>query len=489
MRLPKNRLVRFALYAISVVVILVAIDLVLIRVYARVHPGPDTTVLTTPTLPDNRVDYLAAIIEPYAAGVTRENNAAIPFIEAFGTKQIILQRYRKSISATLGLMPTPDDAHYVRFDEYYKSQHPGTDVKPPDIDPLAEQPWRAEDHPDAVAWLQRNAPYIDLLHQASLRPRYYYPYGDDPRPDALFGLLLPDMNFARETIDVFLTRAMLRAGTGDAAGAIDDLLTAHRFVALFEQSPISIAHQIAAHGDAAASRAARGLSTHLDGSQLRALADTLDRLPPIAPIAPVFDREVRFMYLDALQYISRQNPKQAIATLSSFVSPSAQSDDWELIARNCFPIDYNAHLRAVNGFFDRLVAALNEPTYPARWAAVGRVVESVDSLPYLLRTTAFLNRENVDRTMKAAGAPDLAAAQRTLTRIAVALARYKADAGHFPPSLADLASKYLPTVPADPYTLKPFSYQPTPTGYTLTCAGPNMADDSGKGDDLVVSVP
>ena len=55
MRLPKNRLARFALYVVSVGIIAVAVDLLLIRVYARVHPGPDTTVLASPTLPDGRV--------------------------------------------------------------------------------------------------------------------------------------------------------------------------------------------------------------------------------------------------------------------------------------------------------------------------------------------------------------------------------------------------------------------------------------------------
>jgi hypothetical protein len=271
---------------------------------------------------------------------------------------------------------------------------------------------------------------------------------------------------------------------------MEDVLTARRFVALFSQSPMSVAHNVAYYGDMAVSRAARALAARLStAADLRSLAEALDRLPPLAPIADIYDRQERFMHLDSLQYISRLDPKRAIRALDAYVDPSSRSRGWSLEIRGYFPIDYDAHMRALNGFVDRLVAALNEPTYPARQAAIARWKASTGSLPLLLRTAAFLPDANVDIMLRPARLLDRANAERDLTRVAIALDRHKIDTGHYPASLDELAPKYLPQVPADLYTLKPFIYQVTSAGYTLASAGPNMADDGGKGDDLVVSAP
>ena len=42
-----------------------------------------------------------------------------------------------------------------------------------------------------------------------------------------------------------------------------------------------------------------------------------------------------------------------------------------------------------------------------------------------------------------------------LTQMRAAIARYRADNGSYPPSLAALTPHYLPSVPADPFTQQP----------------------------------
>lgn len=44
--------------------------------------------------------------------------------------------------------------------------------------------------------------------------------------------------------------------------------------------------------------------------------------------------------------------------------------------------------------------------------------------------------------------------QQTLSGMRAAIAKYRADRGHYPPSLEALVPQYLATVPADPFTRK-----------------------------------
>ena len=81
-------------------------------------------------------------------------------------------------------------------------------------------------------------------------------------------------------------------------------------------------------------------------------------------------------------------------------------------------------------------------------------------------------------------------------QVAFALAAYRADSGHFPTNLADLAPKYLTTIPCDLFSGKPLIYRPTADGYLLYSVGLNGADDGGRfhddnppGDDIGVRMP
>jgi hypothetical protein len=67
--------------------------------------GQDTTVLDGPLAPDGLVDFVTAFDQRLSAGVTPENNTAIPLLEAFGPARIP-DEYRTRFFAALGC-PTP----------------------------------------------------------------------------------------------------------------------------------------------------------------------------------------------------------------------------------------------------------------------------------------------------------------------------------------------------------------------------------------------
>ncbi len=75
------------------------------------------------------------------------------------------------------------------------------------------------------------------------------------------------------------------------------------------------------------------------------------------------------------------------------------------------------------------------------------------------------------------------------------------NTGKYPAKLADLAPKYLATVPDDLFSGKPLVYQPAKEGYLFYSVGVNGTDDggqlltdpgdpaTGRGDDLGVRMP
>ncbi|MHB1768237.1 MAG: hypothetical protein ACYCUV_10355 [Phycisphaerae bacterium] len=60
---------------------------------------------------------------------------------------------------------------------------------------------------------------------------------------------------------------------------------------------------------------------------------------------------------------------------------------------------------------------------------------------------------------------------RRLDMLTTAIAVYRDDHRVFPARLAQLAPKYLPTIPRDPFTGKPFRYVAGPTGCTISSPG------------------
>jgi hypothetical protein len=93
---------------------------------------------------------------------------------------------------------------------------------------------------------------------------------------------------------------------------------------------------------------------------------------------------------------------------------------------------------------------------------------------------------------------------RDLTKLAFALAAYRADHGSYPARLADLAPKYVREVPKDVFNDAELHYRREGKGYCLYSVGHNGKDDGGKGivngnrndesmkkdwDDMVIRVP
>ena len=70
--------------------------------------------------------------------------------------------------------------------------------------------------------------------------------------------------------------------------------------------------------------------------------------------------------------------------------------------------------------------------------------------------------------------------QFELTKLAFALAAYRADHGSYPAKLADLKPKYVAEVPQDIFSAAELHYKPDGAGYLLYSVGVNGKDDGGR---------
>jgi hypothetical protein len=157
----------------------------------------------------------------------------------------------------------------------------------------------------------------------------------------------------------------------------------------------------------------------------------------------------------------------------------------------------------INDSFDRCVAVANMPPGVARRSAVHELEAELDdarkkgdadsvinqfrsfsSLPPDERSPVFASVMISLMTPSISGSlasQDRATTSLEMTRIAAALAIYRAERGQFPASLEDLVPAVLPTLPVDAFNAEPFVYRREGSGYFLYSLGANGLDDSGIG--------
>jgi hypothetical protein len=160
-------------------------------------------------------------------------------------------------------------------------------------------------------------------------------------------------------------------------------------------------------------------------------------------------------------------------------------------------INWNVALRKANEYMDRYAAALRMPNAPARDAAMSKIAADVTQ-PGEGLTASDILRAAVNPTARdaivAAPAlflllPDVQNAVQNQdganndlqrTRLAAALAVYRAEKGQYPPTLGALVPDCIDKLPVDSLHGLPYAYQRIDSGYLLYSFGPNGIDDGGS---------
>ncbi|MBX9626053.1 MAG: hypothetical protein K2X82_19810 [Gemmataceae bacterium] len=474
--------------------------------------GPDTTVVDGPLLPTGQIDYIAALNDRLAKGVTPETNAAVLLWQALGPTPPDRHRVPPGFFDRLGMpAPPPVGRYYVTHPMFRDRQ-----VGPPHPSAAAyRQPWTTDEFPDVANWLDDNAEPLALVAEAAKRPAYYSPQLLIPSPKESPGLVhtrLPTTQLCRELAAAFAARAMLRCREGETADAWQDLLTCHRIGRMIGRGGAPIDALVAFAIEQVACQADLAFIEHTKPGpdQVRSYLRDLAGLPPLPDVAAKVGLAERFMMLDFVMLTDRYG-------LAHFRGFAKDGEDFfaNLVLDGA---DWDPALRTANGWIDRFVAVLRRPTRAERTEAFELAVADLVELkarasqPDALARRLAAGIEPARAKGEAIGdiivslmlpaigkvqvASDLAHQAHANVTVAFALAAYRHDHGKHPAALADLAPKYLAAVPGDLFSGGPLVYKPEKDGYLLSSVGPDGEDDHGRGpgddppgDDLAVRMP
>jgi hypothetical protein len=464
--------------------------------------GRDTTRITGPLREDGTVDYLAAINEQYSKGVTKDNNAAVPFLQALDPSTLD-KRCRNVIFSQLGLrvelLPGP----------FLKTSYDG-DFK--EYEDVIAGPWSAKDHPKLAKWIRDNETPLKVFLSGLDRPRYFAPLWIEND-----GEMMANCKFLQLTSYLAIGRMLnIRANLALSEGRFQDaraeILHAYRLGHLLEQDSTLIGRMVAISCGTLADLEVQRIAPTLDANAAKTLQADIRQLPPVAPITPLIDAAERYYALDIFQSLAT-NPQEVrdwadqtnfvMAPLkASMTSTPALDDlfdfqftDWTQMADLAPAVDWNQILIEVNNRRDHVVEFLRSSDPESRRKRMAKLKQDkkADLKPVPKssakaeeKTTWVLDwvrkeESGTERTLlRCNPMVDKYLARRDLSIVALALTMYKADKGKYPSKLSELAPDYLQVLPPDIFSGKDMIYRPEGKGYILYSVGENGIDDGGR---------
>jgi hypothetical protein len=298
--------------------------------------------------------------------------------------------------------------------------------------------------------------------------------------DSLIGAMLPDTQNMREAARCLSTRAMRHIGENRLKDAWSDLMAIHRLARLTSQSPTLVGQFVAM---SLSNTACEGTLVLLGNKQVKAelarqIYSDLAGLSEFSGINNCLDNWERLSALDFVLYAKRYG-------LSALWDKPTNGPN----VSKLMTIDWNASLRQVNRWYDRLVTTTRLPTREAKKLALAKFeadlsTEAVRAHEPVSLVSAFFSLERrskmvgtiIASTMMSNLNSEVFAEDRfnttlQMTRVATALAIYRAEHGDYPKKLGELTPKALEKLPVDVYNAKPFLYERLSEGYLLYCAG------------------
>jgi hypothetical protein len=512
--------------------------LLLAFLYQLFGPNPpivvsrETTYITEPLMDDGLPDYERYTLGQLRAGITPENNAAALLWRAVGpgkldasqcavvTKELGLDAAPSLNSA---LVPVSDKANLAHVVEWLRQKEAAASPKITDspssgesteietetftsdeafddradkiITDSAKQAWTSGQIPPLAIWVTNNKVPLDLLVEASRRPRCYFPYLSllNGENEMLFAMENAANQNLRDAAKSLVTRAMCQTGEKRFDEAWQDLLATHRIGRLIAQAPNEVEQVVGIGVD---SSARDGTLALLDGQDLtpeqsREIQRDLASLDDFHSLADTLSSNERLAYLDAITQI-------AVRKKTDWLDVDV---DLSLFTR--FSVDWNVSLQKGNQLFDRLAAAARLPDHAARRQALSDLdAERAELSSHLLSTKGGVlavaisparRSDAVAQSMLILFGPasrafceaeDRANTLLRMERLAAALAIHRAERGAYPEKLDDLLPGILSKLPVDLYQAKPFIYKRTDKGYLLYTTGENGVDDGGSNEQM-----
>lgn len=489
--------------------------LVCLFLFQLIGPSPSiiiskqTTYITDPLLPSGNPNYEEYIRGKLREGFTPENNAAVLLFEALWPSELDPGQY-KAVVRELGLKEIPSaefamksphgDANRKRVADWMPQ--PSQDdldrglSAEPDlvINAAAEHPWTSAQIPPLAAWVKENEAPLDLIVEASRRPRYYSPSPTliDDQHDMLISMMLPGVQAVRDGVRGLNLRAMQHIGENRQDKAWQDVLAMYRLSNLVAQGSTLVEQLVAIAIRSIAFRATDALlsSEQLPKELAQQIQKDLDAIPPLANVATCVDQMERLCGLDAIIHLKMHGLSQ--------LSALTDGGNTERSPVDFLSVDWNVALRKLNQAYDEATAAMKLPPGDERQQALARFESNMVTDQSSVKQPSRLFAAIISRSARSdvAGSiiqglmlPALTAAvaaeERTnsmlsLAKVEAALTVYRAEHGAYPEKLDELVPGTLAKFPVDIFHGKPLVYKRVDQGYLLYSLGLNAQDDGGS---------
>jgi len=480
--------------------------------------GKDTTYVIGPFDKYGYIDYEVALNAELSKDIIPDKNANVLLVQALGPAPEGGDGMPPAYYKWLEMPILPKEGEYFVGQGKFLNSHLGLTMAQREAfyeaqGRATQRPWEAKDCPPLAEWLKLNEKPMAIVLEAVKRPQYFNPLvsrRQEGESSNLIGSLLPTVQKCRELATAFTTRAMLRLKEGKFDAAWQDILACHRLGRLLTRGVTLIESLVGIAICQIASNATLTYLEHADLTSKQVLERLKDiqALPPVAAMANKIDIGERMMGLDAIQMVRRGNSGELGLI---FENPSED----ELKALKI--VDWGPVMQTLNKWYDRAGAAMRIKDRTAREKEFDKIDEelrvSKKEFSDSEKLKKVLAEKDADKVLgkslgnvlasllmpafrKVHQAQDRIEQVNKNLEIAFALAAYRKDNDRYPTKLADLAPKYLATVPNDVFSGKPLIYKPNEKGYLFYSVGPNGKDDGGRwynddppGDDPGVKMP
>jgi len=297
----------------------------------------ETTFILQPLRADGTPDYVAWLDKEYGAGVTPENNAAIPLTRALHIElgddiRRVMGAGPASASSVVWVRGAPS---WNDFEAHLKSKVDAKTGLVPGVGALPDAfaaactkqwvraqraPWTESEAPLIAAWLRANEAALSEIEVAAGRSRFWIPL---PRQLSM-RTPIPSMLSYRQAVQALRVRALLALARGDVKSAQRDLVTGLRLAGLVSQDALLISRLVAVamRGDCTAVLPLLAQNAGRTSASSRDLLANLRRLPGVGSPADAYDVE-RVMGLQGLVQFYRAAQE----------SPDAWRQAWSEVAK------------------------------------------------------------------------------------------------------------------------------------------------------------
>lgn len=348
----------------------------------------ETTYFTGPLKEDGTIDFIAAINERFAEGVTPENNAALIIVPAMDLVDWGRDGRRERVLGAMGLTPE-EIASRPRLVELRSfSEMPGeanVEALTADYSAALEKPWSDDELPTMRRWLDRNEKVLSQIASAARRERFFVPFVSEGKDDQLAGVLLEHAQQMRAVARMFQVRANNHVAHERWNDAWTDILTIRDLGRLVAQGQTLVEGLVGVAITGIACNQAKQLIATADPSAVdwESLRGTW-KIQPVSNLSHTLGVTERAMLIQ-LSCNIWENP-----------DPNAQLLQWvymneneiaaagtQLIGRTLKgmltsgEVNLDDALRYSNQMYDRAIEVLSIPDPAAREAAFAEIEESI----------------------------------------------------------------------------------------------------------------